>query len=164
VLGRTLAHSLRSSLAQRHRQHGRPGRRDAPGALARTVAALGAVAVARSARAHRRTRCSGRGGASTGEARAVRLTRRRWRGLTRAARQRGGVEEVAQRRHSRWWRRSGSRRRWARGPATPVNQGRGPNDGSELRGTTHWDGAEMVAVASNPVALAVLRSASSDLR
>jgi hypothetical protein len=43
-----------------------------------------------------------------------------------------------------------------------VNQGRGPNDGSKLGGMAHQDGAETMVADSNPVALAVVRSASSD--
>jgi hypothetical protein len=58
--------------------------------------------------------------------------------------------EAARRRRSRRCRRSSGRRRWARGPTAPANQGRGPNNGSELGGAAHRDGA---AAASVPVAL-----------
>jgi hypothetical protein len=70
----------------------------------------------------RRTRCLEKGGVSTVRAAATHLTRWRWRGLTRAAAQRAGVER---RRHGdvpQWQRCSGHG--W-QGPAVPEEKGEG---------------------------------------
>jgi hypothetical protein len=74
---------------------------------------------ARLARVLLRTRCPGNSGMSTVRAEAMRLTRWRQRGLTRAAARRAGVEQRRRGDVTRWRRRSGHGRHQWRGPTVP---------------------------------------------